>query len=161
MQSFLDRSIDQLEEAWSSLSKERNATEYRFLELVREFEMREGYRLWALNNTAEWLNMRCGISLGAAREKVRVAMALFDKPQWSAGFVRGSCSLFKARAMTRVPNPDEAELLAFALEQTTARVESCCRELRNADRKVSTGDANRAHAARWVSCSQDADGMAR
>ncbi|MDZ7684518.1 MAG: DUF222 domain-containing protein [Gammaproteobacteria bacterium] len=154
-----DRSIDQLEDALVSLSKERNATEYRFLGARTRVRVREGYRLWALNNTAEWLNMRCGISLGAAREKVRVAMALFDKPQWSAAFREGELSYSKARAMTRVPNPDEAELLAFALEQTTARVESCCRELRNADRKVSTGDANRAHAARWVSCSQDADGM--
>ncbi len=74
------RSIDQLEDAIIDHSKRLNATEYEFLELVREFDIRQGWKAYHFNSCAEWLNLKCGIVVGTAREKVRVAMALFELP---------------------------------------------------------------------------------
>ncbi len=48
--------------------------------LVREFEIRQGWRLWHFNHCAEWLNFECGISRRTAREKVRVSLKPFDLP---------------------------------------------------------------------------------
>jgi len=81
-----------------------NASEYEFLVLIREFDIRQGWKEWLFNNCAEWLNFKCGLSLGAAREKVRVANALFDLPLCSEAFAVGSLSYSKARALTRIAN---------------------------------------------------------
>jgi hypothetical protein len=57
-----------------------NAEEYAFLCDVREFDLRQGWKEWHFNNCAEWLNYKCGIVPGTAREKVRVAQALTFLP---------------------------------------------------------------------------------
>ncbi len=58
-------------------------------------------------------------------------------------------SYSKARALTRIANQQtEEDLLAFAITATASQVEDECRQLRNVQRKASTQDANRAHAAR-------------
>ncbi|PKL95040.1 MAG: hypothetical protein CVV18_06980 [Gammaproteobacteria bacterium HGW-Gammaproteobacteria-8] len=79
---------------------------YRLLELIREFNQREGWGGPGLRSCAHWLNWKVGISLGAAREKLRVAHALEDLPKISAEFRRGTISFSKVRAMTRVATPD-------------------------------------------------------
>ena len=153
------RSLDQLEDEIVSLSHRINASEYEFLVLVREFDVRQGWRAYHFNNCSEWLNMKCGISLGAAREKVRVARALFDLPLSSAAFAEGGLSYSKARALTRVANlRNEQELLDYAIHATASQVDDHCRVLRNAQRRESTADANRLHKARYLSCSRHADG---
>ncbi|MDZ7839318.1 MAG: DUF222 domain-containing protein [Gammaproteobacteria bacterium] len=45
-----------------------------------------------LKSCAHWLNWQCGIALGAAREKVRVAHALEDLPRISEAFRTGRIS---------------------------------------------------------------------
>ena len=62
------RSIDQLEDAIIDHSKRLNATEYEFLELVREFDIRQGWKAYYFNSCAEWLNLKCGIVVGTARK---------------------------------------------------------------------------------------------
>ena len=69
------RSLDTLEEDLISLSEQINQQEYQFLLLVREFDIRQGWRAYHFNNCAEWLNMKCGLAPGTAREKIRVANA--------------------------------------------------------------------------------------
>ena len=64
-----NQSIDQLEASLISLAQRRNELEYAFLEAVQEFEIRQGWRLWHLNNCAEWLNLKCGIAPGTARDQ--------------------------------------------------------------------------------------------
>ena len=54
------RTLDQLEDDIISLSSHINATEYEFLVLVREFDLRQGWKAYHFNNCAEWLNMKCG-----------------------------------------------------------------------------------------------------
>ena len=137
-----NRKIDDLEEEIISLAQHMNQDEYRFLVMVREFDIRQGWRAYQFNNCAEWLNMKCGISPGTAREKVRVALALLDLPQCSEGFAKGELSYSKVRAMTRAANVfNEATLVDYALKATAHQVEEHCRRLRNADRRQSTPDA--------------------
>ena len=60
------RSIDALSDDIVTLAQKLNAAEYAFLVLVREFDIRQGWRAWHHNNCAEWLNMKCAITPGAA-----------------------------------------------------------------------------------------------
>ena len=153
------RNLDQLEEDIISLSSHINATEYEFLVLVREFDLRQGWKPYHFNNCAEWLNMKCGIAPGTAREKMRVANALFDLEATSEAFQKGELSYSKARALTRVATPhNEHKLLDHAIPATALQVENHCRELRNVQREVSTVDANRLHRQRYLSRSLHGDG---
>jgi hypothetical protein len=154
-----NKSLDQLEEDIIGLSHHINASEYEFLVLLREFDLRQGWKAYHFNNCAEWMNMKCGMAPGTAREKLRVANALFDLPQTSRAFQRGDLSYSKARAMSRVATPrNEEHLLAFALKANAASVDRHCLELRNVQREVSTGDANRAYDRRYLCCSPHSDG---
>ena len=82
------REINALRDEITKLAGQLNAANYRFLKLIAEFDRRKG---WVDNETqscAHWLNWKCGIDMGAAREKVRVARALkhcrISPSQWSA-----------------------------------------------------------------------------
>ena len=66
------RSLDDLEAEIITLAQRINAFEYEFLSLVREFDLRQGWKAYHFNNCAEWLNMKCGLCPGTAREKLRV-----------------------------------------------------------------------------------------
>ena len=90
------RSIDDLDAEICSLARHMNAETYRLLVLVREFDDRFGWAKWGLRNCAEWLAWRCGLSLSAAREKVRTAQALRGMPATSAAFADGVLSYSKS-----------------------------------------------------------------
>jgi hypothetical protein len=127
-----DRSIDDLDRAICGLVRQMNAESCRMLVLVREFDDRFGFAQWSFKSCAEWLAWRCGISLSAAREKVRTAQALRALPAISAAFAAGRLSYSKVRALTRVAHAhDEDLLLAYALDATAAQVEERCRQIRN------------------------------
>ncbi|RPH92601.1 MAG: DUF222 domain-containing protein, partial [Lysobacterales bacterium] len=86
----------------TELAGHLNAGEYRFLVLVEAFDREDGWQGEGINSCAHWLNWFCGISIGVAREKVRVARALPGLPQISTAFAAGRVSYSKVRAMTRV-----------------------------------------------------------
>src|SRR5687767_115184 len=120
----LERSIDELDAAIGRLVRQMNADSYRMLMLVREFEDRLGWMKWQYKSCAEWLAWRCGISLSAAREKVRTAQALRTLPKISAAFADGRVSYTKVRALTRVAQAhDEEMLLNHALRTPAVEVE--------------------------------------
>ena len=126
------QSIDELDVAICRLVRQMNAESYRMLVLVREFDDRFGWAKWTFRNCAEWLAWRCGISLSAAREKVRTAQALRHLRAISAAFSDGRLSYSKVRALTRVAHEhDEDLLLAYALQATATQVEERCRQIRN------------------------------
>ncbi len=154
-----NRTLEQLEQALISFSERLNGMEYEQLLLIREFDIRQGWRAWHFNNCAEWLNFKCGIAIATAREKVRVARALFDLPECSHAFSDGKLSYSKARSLTRIADAaTEKSLLAFALPATASQVDEHCQQIRNAQRRQSTKDANRAHQARYFSRSIHGDG---
>jgi hypothetical protein len=149
-----DRSIDELDAAICRLASRVNAVNYRFLVLVREFDDRMGWAKWSFSSfssCAEWLSWRCGISLSAAREKVRTAQALRELPGISLAFREGRLSYTKVRALTRVAAMlDEDALVRYALGATAPDVEERCRQIRNVH-PDSVNDARRAWGARSLS----------
>ena len=68
----LDRLGDQIAE----LSARIDAATYELLSHLHEFDRQYGWE--GFLSCAQWLSWRTGLSLGAAREKLRVAAALAD-----------------------------------------------------------------------------------
>jgi uncharacterized protein DUF222/HNH endonuclease len=58
--------IDQITEVAGHL----NAAIARWLALIAEFDRRRAWAEWGVKSCAHWLNWKCGIDLGAAREKL-------------------------------------------------------------------------------------------
>jgi hypothetical protein len=103
------------------LAGQINAANHRLLKMIAEFDRREA---WGGGGTvrscAHWLNWKCGIALGAAREKVRVAHCLESLPLIDASFATGEISYSKVRAMTRVATPENEDFLLRVAQHGTA-----------------------------------------
>ena len=127
---------DPLGDEIAALCAHINAATYRLLTLLRVYDEEERWQ--GCRSCAHWLSWRTGISIGPAREKVRVARCLPSLPHISGALAKGEISYSKVRALTRIANADnEAELLTFARHGTTAHVERLVREWRRLDQ----GDA--------------------
>src|ERR1044071_1615288 len=127
------RPLDEIEAEITELAGHLNAAQHRWLTLVAEFDRRQGWSDGACRSCAHWLNFKCGIDLGAAREKVRVAHALEGLPKISASMARGEVSYSKVRAMSRIATVEiEDYLLAIALHGTAQHVEQLVRQFRRA-----------------------------
>ena len=147
--------IDDLDRAIVNLATQINVANYELLVLIRRFDERAGWLKWGFLNCTDWLHWRCDLSIGTAREKVRVAHALKVLPAIAEAFQFGKLSYSKVRALVRVARREtEAELLAFALKTTAARVEERCRELR-CGTAASDAEANRAYARRTLTLRRD------
>ena len=136
---------DPLGDEIAALCAHISAATYRLLTLLRVYD--EEGRWQGCRSCAHWLSWRTGLSLGPAREKVRVARCLPSLPLISAAFAKGEISYSKVRALTRVATTDnEAELLTFARHGTTAHVEHMVRQWRRLDRSdaCEADPANRA-----------------
>jgi hypothetical protein len=153
------RNIERLADEITELSAHIHAATYRLLTLIREFDDREGWEGPGLKSCAHWLNWKCGLNLGAAREKVRVAHALKALPQISEAFRTGRVSFSKVRAMTRVATPDNEEyLMMIADHGTAAHVERLVRGYRQVKRSEALEAENHRHGHRKLSWFVDDDG---
>jgi 5-methylcytosine-specific restriction endonuclease McrA len=154
-----ERELRALEHELTRLSANLNAAEYRFAVLLEEFHRRGGHVGVGIKSCAHWLNWRCGISLGAAREKVRVALALPGLPGIAQAFSTGELSFSKVRAMTRVATTgNEARLLELARTSTASQLERVVHGYRRAERNAEAQQAERQHARRELRCYYDEDG---
>ncbi len=121
--------VDQI----TTLAGHLNAANARFLALIAELDRRRGWAEWGVKSCAHWLNWKCGIDLGAARERVRVAHAVAKLPRIAAALAEGRLSYAKARALTRVADAtNEDYLLGIALCGTASHVEQVVRGYRRA-----------------------------
>lgn len=103
------------------LAGQLNAGNHRLLKLIAEFDMRKSWNAdGTVRSCAHWLNWKCGIALGAAREKVRVAGALAQLPLIDAAFASGHVSYSKVRAMSRVATPENEDFLLMIAQHGTA-----------------------------------------
>jgi hypothetical protein len=142
---------EQLENQITELSAHIHAATYRLLELIREYDDSHGWCGPGLNSCAHWLNWKCGINLGAAREKVRVAHALKELPGISDQFRLGEISYSKVRAMTRVATiENEDYLLGIARYGTAAHVERLVRQYRKVKRLEALERDNERHVMRQL-----------
>ena len=153
------RPLDELEAEITELTGHLNAAQYRWLTLVAEFDRRNGWSDGACASCAHWLNFKCGVALGAAREKVRVARALESLPKLSAAMARGELSYSKARAITRVANAQTEEyLLTIARHGTATHVERLMQHFRRAQEAEELSREARQQAGRSVYFFFDEDG---
>ncbi|MBS3748017.1 MAG: DUF222 domain-containing protein [Wenzhouxiangellaceae bacterium] len=153
------RDLHEIESEITELAAHIHAAMYRLLELVREFDQREGWGGPGLKSCAHWLNWKCGIGLGAAREKVRVAHALKDLPKISDAFRRGAISFSKVRAVTRVATPENEDyLLMIARHGTASHVERLVKQYRKVKRIEALEQENQRHALRELNWFVDDDG---
>ena len=153
------RDLAVLEDEITELAAHLNAATYRLLTLIAEFDQRAGWSGAGLKSCAHWLNWKCGIALGAAREKVRVAHALQNLPLTSAALRGGCISYSKVRAMTRVATPqNEDYLLMIADHGTASHVERLVRNYRQVKRSEALERDNRLHGSRELNWYTDDDG---
>ncbi len=153
------RELAALEDEITELAAHINAATYRLLTLIHEFDERHGWSGAGLKSCAHWLNWKCGINLGAAREKVRVAHALQALPQISSALRRGSISYSKVRAMTRVATAQNEDYLMMIADHGTAcHVERLVRNYRKVKRSEALARDNQHHALRELNWHIDDDG---
>src|SRR5271156_5990772 len=125
--------LAELEAQITELAGQLNAAQYRWLMLIAEFDRLNGWSDGKLPSCAHWLNFKCGLNLGAAREKVRVAHALVGLPKIAASMARGELSYSKVRALSRVACAGTEEaLLMIALHGTAHHVERLVQGYRRA-----------------------------
>ena len=84
-------SIRELEAQITELAGHLNAANHRWLVLIAEFDRRNGWSDGATQSCAHWLSWKCGLDLGAAREKVRVARAIGSLPKISVAMSNRTC----------------------------------------------------------------------
>jgi uncharacterized protein DUF222/HNH endonuclease len=152
------RSLDQLGDEIAELSVHLEAATARLLDLIREFDAREGWNT-GFRSCAAWLAWRVGLDVGAARERVRVARALGSLPRLAEALARGELSYAKVRALTRVATPEtEERLLAVGRAGTAEHVERIVRGWRRLDRQAEVRETALRHASRALHVYQDEDG---
>jgi hypothetical protein len=148
-----------LEAQITELAGQLNAAEYRWLLLIAEFDRLEGWSDGRLRSCAHWLNFKCGLNLGAAREKVRVAHALAGLPKIAAAMARGELSYSKVRAVSRVAcAATEETFLMIALHGTAHHVEQLVRGYRQAQQAAELSREAQQHVNRGVSYEYAEDG---
>ena len=136
-----------------------DAGTFQLLQLICEFDIEEGWDGTGIRSCAHWLNWKCGMSMGSARERVRVARALPELPEISAAFCNGKVSYSKVRAMTRVATAkNEMALLQVALHGTASHVETQGRLYRKTKRIEALEEENLRHGHRELSWYIDDDG---
>jgi hypothetical protein len=152
---------EELGEAITRLAGHINAAQYRFLKLLAALIERDAWQGDSgMKSPAHWLNYYCGIDLGAAREKVRVALCLATLPLIDAAFSTGVISYSKVRAMTRAATPEnEAHLLQVARHGTAQHVEKLVRKFARASRLNEPQHEKSQYEAREFSWYHDDDGM--
>lgn len=147
--------MEQLESQICELAGHLAAATCRFLQLLADFDAREGWASWDMPSCAAWLSWKCGMASGTAREQVRVARALAVLPVIRAEFAAGRLSYSKARALTRIATADsDADLAEMAAPMTANQLERFAR----AHRTVSRADDEQALLARRLTWRLEDDG---
>ena len=147
------------------LSAHIQAAQYQLLTLLRRFDEAEGWASGGFRSCAHWLSWRTGLSLGPARERVRVAHALASLPLIGARMERSQFSYSKVRALTRVATKEnEEELIEFTDHADVGQVERLVRGWRRLDRHESAREEEARkeemrHASRYLTLHVDDDGM--
>ncbi len=149
---------DPLGDEIAELSAHIDAAIYRLLTLILRYDEEGRWHQQGFRSCAHWLSWRTGLSLGPARERIRVARCLPSLPHISAALAKGQLSYSKVRAMTRMATAEnEEQLLTFATHGTTAHVERLVRERRRMQAGDDSSAAERA-ARRGLSVYPTDDG---
>ena len=155
-----DDEVHLIGERCARFFRQADVLHYRAMKLLVEFDRRSGWEGTVFGSTAEWLAWRISIKPGAARERLRTALALEALPLTSEAMRNGELSYTKARALTRVARPDnETELLEFARAGSAANLERVVRGWKAMDRKSELSAEQIRDRSRRFSAWVDDDGM--
>ena len=155
-----EEDVFSLGERCAEAYRQADALHYRAMQLLAEFDARKGYREAGFGTTAEWLAWRVGIKAGAARERVRTALALQHLPKTAKAMREGVLSFSKVRAVTRVATPkNEEQLLDFAKAGSAANIERLVRGWKRLDRQSEVSAEQARFRTRALSAFVDEDGM--
>ncbi|MDP1930749.1 MAG: DUF222 domain-containing protein [Gammaproteobacteria bacterium] len=158
--SFIPEDNVALSHEITRLAGHINAAQHRFLKLLAALIERDAWEGAGMKSPAHWLNYHCGIDLGAAREKLRVAKCLANLPGIDEAFRTGEISYSKVRAMTRSATPqNEAFLLQIARHGTAQHMEQLTRKYRRTERLSDAARDRDNYEAREFTCHVDEDGM--
>ena len=136
-----------------------SAATCHFLDLIREFDEHQYWAEQGFYSCAHWLNFHCGIGKNAAREKIRVAHALAERPKIREAFAEGRLSYSKARAITRIADDtNEDYLLNLCKHGTAHHVEHVVAQYRRAEKFARPDFAMDQFASREVTWRYDDDG---
>ena len=114
----------------AELAAHINAATARWLGLPARLDEEQGWED-GYKTLAHWLAWRCGISLGTARDHVRTAHALKKRPLVAAAFERGELSYSKVRALMRLDDDfDEELMLMYARCASASQIETIVRGCR-------------------------------
>ena len=153
------RTLDDLAAEICTLTGRINAANHRWLLLIAEFDRRKGWADSVTQSCAHWLNWKCGVAMGAAREKVRVARALEKLPKISVAMANGALSYSKVREITRVASAATEDTLLMIAEHGTAQhVEKLVRAFRRCQEAEELSREARQQLARGVNFRYDDDG---
>ncbi len=126
--------------------------------MVAEFDAREGYLVFGLASTAQWLTHACGIAQRTAVEHVRVARSLAQFPRLAQEMGAGRLSFSQVRAISRLAAPGEhqlvADLIQVARHGTVAQLETVVRGLRTVDHNEPATDPGEYLTQSWTSDSR-------
>ena len=111
--------IDDLADQIALCAARIDAALHELLTHIRRFEELRGWAKQGAKSCAHWLSWRIGLGMVAAREKVRVSVALGRLPRVDAALSRGELSYAKVRAITRVATPANEDLLLDQARGTT------------------------------------------
>jgi hypothetical protein len=130
----------------------------RWLLLVAEFDAREGYLVFGLASTAQWLSHSCGVAHRTAVEHVRVASVLRQYPRLADEMGAGRLSYSQVRAISRALHADEhalvEDLIEIARHGTAAQLEVVVRGLRTVDHNDKATDPGEYLKQSWASDSR-------
>jgi len=111
-----------------------NWSMHRLTVLIRRMEACEGHVEYGCPTLAHYLELVCGVSRIAARQRIRVARALGELPLIDREFKAGRLSYAKVRSLVRIATPEtEREWVAKAKKLTAEDLERVVARARPGD----------------------------
>ncbi len=139
-----------LEREIAELAGHLHAGTAALIELLAEIDELGDFAAEGFVSTAHWLSWRCGFSLSASREKVRVARALRALPALREAFGKGALSFAKVRAVTRIATPDNEDMvLEWARDGTASHLERIVRLYRRQGQDAAESQHARRELKEW------------
>ena len=119
----------------------------RWLLLIAEFDRLDGSEAFGLGSTAHWLSHHCGITARTARDHVKVAHTLAAHDVLAEAMRSGHITYSHVRAIARVAEDDEHELVAHLLNMamygTVGQLEAIVRGLQTVEHELTDPVAER------------------
>jgi hypothetical protein len=127
--------------------KSISAHQRRLLAAVAELNRRKAWRVDGATSMVAWLVQRCAVTATTAREWVTAAEKLEALPEISNALAQGKLSFDQVKPLVEVAKPETDAALA---EQATKWSAKQVRELAEADRRQSDGQASSMYSRRFL-----------